>query len=342
MRILVRPRLPVVALLFLAPAIPELLTGSTPVSLVLQGPLGVLDFLFRFFADMALYGTGALLIREFAAAYRKGWPSILLLGAAYGIAEEGFAVHTFFQTTGSPVDALGWYGHAFGVNWLWALGLTAFHTTYSIALPILLCQLWFPEVRAVRWLSGGSVMLTAAVYLLIVGVFALVVGHGPSVPALAFFLAVSAGLLLLAWWAPPSLLAPRPGPTRASRTGLVIAGTGGFDAWVIALAFAGIGRIPALFAGLEIVGVNLCLLTYLLRFVGRDDLESAEFYFATGMLLALFGWDIPIGFSDPGVQVVALFFAFAQYRLGIRVLQRATKQRESAIQLPRSPPLAGA
>ncbi len=111
MRILGERRGPVFALLLLAPSIPELLTGSTPVSRLVTDPVG---FAVSFALDVGLYGTGALLIREVCVAYRRGWASILLLGGAYGIAEEGFAVHTFFQRSGAPVGLLGSYGHAFG------------------------------------------------------------------------------------------------------------------------------------------------------------------------------------------------------------------------------------
>lgn len=317
---LIRPRAPVLALLLLAPAIPELLTGSTPVSNLFFDPV---QFAVSFGLDIGLYGTGALLIREFVVAYRKGWASTLLLGAAYGIAEEGFAVHTFFQRTGSPVGPLGTYGHAFGVNWLWALGLTAFHATYSIALPILLVGLWYPEVRSVRWLDRGSVALVALVYLLEVVVFARLVGHGPSPAALVFFLGAVGVLLLLAGWAPADLLSPRPGPARIGRLGLFLLGTLGFDAWVVVLFLSALDRTPAVVTGLLLVGINAAALALLLRSVGTEGLDRSTFYFATGMLAALFVWDVPVEFSIPGILGVAVLFACLQYALGRRIARRS-------------------
>ena len=329
MRILIRPRTPLLALLLFAPAIPELLTGSTPITNLVVDPV---QFAISFGFDIGLYGTGALLIREFAVYYRKGWASILLLGAAYGIAEEGFAVHTFFLRTGTPVNALGWYGHAFGVNWLWALGITAFHATYSIALPILLTGLWFPGQRSVRWLDRGAVGLVAGIYLAVVAVFAVLVGHGPSGAILAFFLGVVAVLLALAWWAPADLLSVRPGPSRAGRTGLFLAGTLGFDAWVLLLLLAGIGRWPAVVAAGLLVGLELAAVVFVVRRVGSERLERSEFYFATGMLAALFVFDVPVEFMVPGVLAVAALFGYLQYRLG-----RAIDRRESP---PLPPPSA--
>ena len=319
-RFLNRYRAAFVLLLF-APAIPELLTGSTPVSNLFFDPG---QFALSFTIDVGLYGTGALLIREFAVAYRKGWASILLLGAAYGIGEEGFAVHTFFQPSGSPVLALATYGHAYGVNWLWALGLTVFHATYSIALPILLVGLWFPEARGQRWFGRGGVAGLAAIYLFVVVLFAHLVGHGPSPPIFALFLGIALALIAAACFVPTDLLSVRTGPPRAGRAGLVLAGTLGFVAWVVVLLIASGLRLPAAGTAAVFVLIDLGALAYVLRNVGSVDLERSELDFATGMLGALFVWDILVEFSDPGILLVAAIFGYLQYRLAARVAARRT------------------
>jgi hypothetical protein len=308
----------VLALLLLAPTIPELLTGSTSVTPLVTDPPA---FLISLLGIIGLYGTGALLIREFVAFFHKGWASVLLLGAAYGIAEEGFAVHTFFETSGPPVGALGSYGHLFGVNWLWALGLTVFHATYSIALPILLTYLWYPESKGVRWLDRGLVAVAAGVYLFVVVLFSLVVGHGPSPASLAFFLGVVAVLLVLAYRVPANALAVRPGPRRVGRLGLVLAGTLEFDAWLAVLILSGTRAVPAYAAAAFVVGVNLVALAVVLRRAGTEDLARAEFHFAVGMLAILFVFDALLTFSDPGVFAVVALFAYLLYRLG-RTLDR--------------------
>jgi hypothetical protein len=320
-RILIRPRLPVLALLLLAPTIPELLTGSTPISELAFDPVG---FLIGFAGIVGLYGTGALLIREFAVYFRKGWASVLLLGAAYGIAEEGLAVHTFFEPAGqTPVDALGGYGHAFGVNWLWALGLTAFHAVYSIALPILLTRLFFPEVQELRWLDRGSVSLVAAIYVFVVALFAFVVGHGPSPSILALFLGIEAALIALALLAPRDLLRVRPGPSRLGPWGIALAGTLFFAGWTVVLVFAASGgRVPAVLAGLFLTLVGLVAIALVVTRVGSDRLPWSEFYFATGMLGALFVWDIVVEFTVPGILLVSAAFAYLLYRLRRRLLAR--------------------
>lgn len=321
MRILIRPRLPVLALLLLAPTIPELLTGSTPVSEIVFAPL---TFAVGFLGIVGLYGAGALLIREFAVYFHKGWATILLLGAAYGIAEEGLAVHTFFQAAGQPpVGALGWYGHAFGVNWLWALELTAFHAVYSIALPILITYLYFPEVRARRWLDRGSVALLAVVYVAVVALFSVIVGHGPSPALLALFLGIEAVLVYAAWRVPRDLLRLGSGPSRLGPWGIALAGTLFFDAYTVTLIFAASGgRVPAIAAAALVAGVSVGTIVLLLRRVGTERLERSEFYFATGMFGVLFAWDVVVEFTVPGILLVSAAFAYLLYRLHRKIRRR--------------------
>ncbi len=76
-------------LFLLSPAIAELLSGSAP-PLEFFNPLG-------FVILASLYGSGAILARELALRWRKGYLSLLLLGAAYGVIEEGLIVKSFFD-----------------------------------------------------------------------------------------------------------------------------------------------------------------------------------------------------------------------------------------------------
>ncbi len=314
-----RANLPAYALLLLAPSIPELLTGSTPISELFFNPIG---FVVGFSLDIVLYGFGALLIREFAVVYQKGWASILLLGAAYGIAEEGFAVHTFFAPSADTVGALGVYGHLFGVNWLWSLALTVFHATYSIALPILLTRLWFPQATNVRWFGRRGIGTLGFFYTAEVVVFGFLVGNGPSPAALAFFIGVVATLVGLALWAPRYLLSAKPGPRRAGRNAWVLLGTVEFAAYIAVLFFSSTWLIPAVGATVFFVVANAAALMLVLRWVGTVDLERTEFYFAVGMLIVLFAWDVLIEFIlVPGILVVSAVFVYLLFRLS-RTLDR--------------------
>jgi hypothetical protein len=85
---------PALVLFFLAPVIPELLTGSTPLANFLN-PFG-------FALLVGLYGSGAVVARELTYRWGKGWPTLLSLGAAYGIIEEGLMVRSFFSPNYIP------------------------------------------------------------------------------------------------------------------------------------------------------------------------------------------------------------------------------------------------
>ena len=72
---------PVILLFLLSPIIGELLSGSAP-PVEFFNPFGLI-FL------PALYGSGAILAREITLGWGKRWPTILVLGLAYGVIEEG-------------------------------------------------------------------------------------------------------------------------------------------------------------------------------------------------------------------------------------------------------------
>lgn len=183
--------LPVLVLFLLSPAIAELLSGSAP----------PVEFFhpFTLLVLTALYGSGAILVRELALRWHKRWPTILVLGAAYGIVEEGLMVKSFFDPNWMDLGVLSVYGRWAGVNWVWSLQLTLYHAVFSIAIPILLVELLFPARRDERWLArrgmiGLSLLLLADV---VFGFFALTPYRPPAVPYL-LALATTAALVLVA------------------------------------------------------------------------------------------------------------------------------------------------
>jgi hypothetical protein len=140
-----RTFLPALVLFFLSPIIAEMLSGSAP-------PLAWLNPI-TYILVVSLYGSGALLARELAVRWRSGWPGVILLGAAYGILEEGIDVMSFFNTAWPDLGATATYGRCAGVLWVWAVLLTCYHAAFSIAVPILLTHLVFPRARGERWLG---------------------------------------------------------------------------------------------------------------------------------------------------------------------------------------------
>jgi hypothetical protein len=179
-------------------------------------------------------------------------------------------------------------------------------------------------VKDARWLDRGSLELVGAVFLLNVVGFGLVAPYRPNLGATLFFVAVVVVLALLAVRAPADPLRARPGPPRLGRLGLVLAGTLLWAAWLVLLLFSGLGRPPAVVAAGFFVLVNLGTLALLLRTVGSEHLERSEYYFASGMLIALVPWDVIVEFSVPGILVVTAIILYLQYRLGRRIAARST------------------
>jgi hypothetical protein len=137
--------LPVVALFIMAPVFSELLSGYLspakffhPVSLAL---------------NIAFYSSGAILVRELAVRWKKGWPTLLLLGAAYALLEEGLMTKAFFNPNWPELGMRADYGRLGGVHWIMVARLTLFHSVLSIAIPVVMAHFMFPERRAEPWLN---------------------------------------------------------------------------------------------------------------------------------------------------------------------------------------------
>jgi hypothetical protein len=158
----VKQNVPIIILALLSPVIAELLSGSSP-PLEFFNPFG-------FMLLVGLYGSGVIIVRELCIKWKKGWESVLLLGAAYGIIEEGLAVKSFFDPNWMDLGVLGTYGRWIGVNWVWSFCLTIFHAIYSIVIPILIFSLIFPSLKNKRLLSDKGLAVCFAILLFIVGV----------------------------------------------------------------------------------------------------------------------------------------------------------------------------
>src|SRR5262249_61423005 len=135
----------VLTLFFLAPVVGEMLSGSTP-PVMFVNPFSLL-------LETGLYGSGAVLTRELVRRRGLGWASMLLLGAAYGILEEGLTITSWFNPYLPDLPSLGSYGRLVDTNWVWALGLTTYHAVVSITIPILLAETLFPRLAERPWLG---------------------------------------------------------------------------------------------------------------------------------------------------------------------------------------------
>lgn len=285
----------ILLLMIMTPGIPEYLTGSTRFSyLFFNTP----SFFIGLLLNVGLYSTGALLIREFAVKFNKGWSSILSLGCAYGIMEEGVSVHTFVQAYGNPVGLLGIYGRYMGIDWVWSLGLTAFHAIFSIGLPLLLLSTAFSEESRERLLGRRGSFTVLSFYFLTVIVLNIVLFKAASraMPTLGdymLFAIVSIILLTLALKFPKRVLLPR--VTRAySGKRIFLLGFLVFPFYALYAFFPvkpdGTGRIPPivdmlLFAvGIFLIGFSIA------KSMPAKDNRRAKLLLAAGLIAPLFIW----------------------------------------------------
>lgn len=144
-------------LIVLTPLIAELALGSTPIRLAWLVLLWV-----------PIYGAGVLLIRELVVRHGRGWPSILLLAAAYELAEDGIGLQAL--TSPHLYDAAAWGLRVFGFNAPYWEANLIYHAIFTVAIPIALTDLIFPASRGRPYLGRLGAVVAGVVALLGVGV----------------------------------------------------------------------------------------------------------------------------------------------------------------------------
>ncbi len=178
---------PVACLLFMSPLIGEYLLGSLPASMIAILPL-----------MMAMYGAGAILIREAVRRARGGWGSIVLLAIAYGLFEEGFVTQSLFNPNYLHLRLLDFgFLPALGTALPWAIFVITIHAVWSITVPIALVESAFPARRDRPWL--GALGLTLYAITFIAGCTVIAVFSYKQVPfmATATQLGVAGALIVL-------------------------------------------------------------------------------------------------------------------------------------------------
>jgi hypothetical protein len=148
---------PAVLLFFLAPLFGEYLLGNLKIS-----EIAYLPFL------APLYGAGALLIRETSRRTGRGSVTMLLLGVAYGLIEEGLVDQMLFNRFYFPgQDQISHtYIPALGMDAWLTLIVLAMHAIWSTYIPITLVEALFPEWGTEPWLGRKGMILTAILFLL--------------------------------------------------------------------------------------------------------------------------------------------------------------------------------
>lgn len=155
-----------------------------------------------FFA--ALYGAPAVLVRDAVRRAGGGWPSLLVLFGALGLAQAGLIDQSLFAADYGGYD--GW-AQMREPTLLPALGISVFmlhafvmgHVLFSFAAPLAIAEGWLPARATRPWLGPiGSVVATLAYVL----VAAMILSDPGSRTATAAQLlgtgAVVVGLVMLA------------------------------------------------------------------------------------------------------------------------------------------------
>ena len=149
-----RSILAAVTLFFVAPLVAEYLLGDFAVTFL--SPLIMLA---------PLYGGGALLIRELARRCGRGWPTMLLLGCAYCLIEEGYTTQTLFNPNafGMHLLAPAWIP-ALGIGAWWTLFMLNVHPFWSIGVSIALVEGLFPSRAGTPWLGKTCESVVAVIF----------------------------------------------------------------------------------------------------------------------------------------------------------------------------------
>ena len=129
-----------------------------------------------------------------------------MLGAAFGVIDEGLLVKSFFDPHWKDLGLLGTYGRVLNVSWVWSVQAITFQAIFSIALPILIVNLLFPKRRAERWAGPRALLLLIVMFVLAVVLGSLFLyPYRPALLPYLITLAIGAAFFLLARFLPRAI-----------------------------------------------------------------------------------------------------------------------------------------
>jgi hypothetical protein len=266
----------------LTPGIPEYLSASSSISLLVLNPILFLLFLG---ANVALYGSGVILIREAMIRWKKSYATVLLLGMAYAIVEEGLALRTLYNPSAPQVGTLGIYGHWLGVNWVWTAGLLIFHSVYSISLPIFLFGLVFPQLKKQSLVRNRGLITSIAALTIDSILLSLLVNYDPGIGILLFSGIAVAIFTFIARKLPADAFRTKIGNPTSSPRKYGMMGILLFPATLLAGAFAASWNIPPIIPiSLDFLFMYL-ILSRTYGSIGTKNNQEHKTAFAIGLLL---------------------------------------------------------
>jgi hypothetical protein len=145
---------PALTLVLLAPLCAEVLPGATRLSSIFVLPI-----------EMAIWGGGALLIREARQHLRLGWLHTLFLAFGLVLIEECLVQQTSLAPLVIQIVPGEPYARAFGLNYLYFLWALGYEATFVVFVPILLTELVFRDRRDQPWLRRPGRIVTGVVFL---------------------------------------------------------------------------------------------------------------------------------------------------------------------------------
>jgi hypothetical protein len=120
--------------------------------------------------------------------------------------EEGLMVASFQNPHWQDIGILGVFGRWLGINWVWAVELTAYHSIVSIAVPIMLVELAYPKRKNDPWLQGIWLKIVPFILItdVVVGlfIFAMFTGFWPPLPQYLFLICATLTLVFVAYKLP--------------------------------------------------------------------------------------------------------------------------------------------
>jgi hypothetical protein len=306
-------RRPVLLLLCLSPGIVEYLSGSSSLEGIVLAPPVFLLFLGF---NLALYGPGILLVREALVRWRKGWASMLCLGAAYGILEEGTALSTLFDPKASVVGGLGSYGHYLGVNWVWTIGVLQIHTVMSLGLPLVLFGLALPETRGRPLLTSRQTAVALGIFAVDIGTLATILGYYRSALLwLVLGVLVAGALVALAYRLPRTLLDPTSETPRYGPRTFFVLGLLFYPILLVVPAAGGYAHVAAPVTGAVDIILSGGLFFLVRHGIGRTRREPQMLMLALGAFLPILAFGLVAQIFLPIVLVGDVLFGLFFYTL---------------------------
>jgi hypothetical protein len=237
---------PALVLVFLAPFVGEVLLGNTPLRLI-----------GAYLLVLPMYGFGALFIRELSRRSGRGWPTILILGVAYGVVEEGLGDMSLFNPNFLGQHLLS-YGNLFGIGWPWWFFVLTLHAVWSIGVSIALAEALFARHGPYPWLGRTGLVVSGVVFGFGVVLVHFVGGEGYKLSAgeLVLSLVLVAALTAVAFLLPRRRVTQPAGPQQAPSPWVA-----GGTAFVLTGAFMSVTRLAYT---LKLSAIVLILVYFLL------------------------------------------------------------------------------